>query len=284
MVRPPTPTNLSTAQPLNGCGRPPQPFLFAVRGRFPSRSGVGGILLVDNSNTRTKFVLAQGTGVTDWRETLMTREVTEESVGGLLEGLDFEASVLCSVVPAKEAILAGVLGAAGAVHAISHQSRLPIEITYPNPAQIGADRLANAVAVHRRCGSPAIVVDFGTAVTFDVVGPPGCYLGGAIAPGLASMTENLSQRTALLPQIDLAEPASAVGKSTEEAMQVGAVLGYRGLIREILAAITAEIGGTPAVVATGGDAEVIARGLPDIHQVLPELTLEGILEIGQHNL
>ncbi|NIP98749.1 MAG: type III pantothenate kinase, partial [Akkermansiaceae bacterium] len=92
---------------------------------------------------------------------------------------------------------------------------------------------ANAVAVHQKCGSPAIVIDFGTAVTFDVVGEGGSYLGGVIAPGLASMTHYLHRRTALLPEIDLAEPRSAIGKSTIEAMRAGAVYGYRGMIREI---------------------------------------------------
>ena len=149
--------------------------------------------------------------------------------------------------------------------------------------QIGADRLADAVAAFTRFGAPSIVIDFGTAVTFDVVGAPGRYLGGVIAPGMMSMTENLAKRTALVPRIDLAEPDSAIGRSTVEAMQIGAVIGYRGMIREILQAIDHELEAPPYVVATGGDAPLIARGLPEIKSVVPDLTLEGIRLIGEDN-
>ncbi|NNC90751.1 MAG: type III pantothenate kinase, partial [Akkermansiaceae bacterium] len=150
-----------------------------------------------------------------------------------------------------------------------------------------------AVAVHEAFGAPAVVIDFGTAVTFDVVGvppagrgtgAPGSYLGGVIAPGLASLTDYLADHTALLPHIDLVEPKSAIGKSTTEAMRAGAVIGYRGMIREILAAVTVELGGDPRVVATGGDAGLIAAGLREIHEVIPDLTLRGIDLIGRRNL
>ena len=163
------------------------------------------------------------------------------------------------------------------------RSTLPIAIDYPAPEQIGADRLADAVAAFTRFGAPSIVIDFGTAVTFDVVGAPGRYLGGVIAPGMMSMTENLAKRTALLPRIDLAEPDSAIGRSTVEAMQIGAVIGYRGMIREILQAIDHELEAPPYIVATGGDAPLIARGLSEIKSVVPELTLEGIRLIGEAN-
>src|SRR5690606_11193818 len=107
---------------------------------------------------------------------------------------------------------------------------------------------------------PAIVIDFGTAVTFDVVSAGPAYCGGVIAPGPGAMQDYLGRRTALLPQIVLAEPRSAIGKSTEEAMQAGAVLGYRGLVREIIARLRDEMGGDPVIVATGGDAALIASG------------------------
>ena len=131
------------------------------------------------------------------------------------------------------------------------------------------------------------MVDFGTAVTFDVVGRSGTqasYLGGVIAPGLASMTDYLHQSTALLPEIDLAEPESAIGKSTTEAMRSGAVYGYRGMIREILTAIRRELDHEPTVIATGGDAALIAAGLTEVSEVVPGLTLEGIRLIGACNL
>jgi type III pantothenate kinase len=122
------------------------------------------------------------------------------------------------------------------------------------------------------------VVDFGTAVTFDIVSERKCYIGGVIAPGLEAMTSFLYQRTALLPKLSLKEPGSAVGKSTGGAMMAGAIYGYRGLVREILERIKAERFRRQQVnvVATGGYAHLIARQLPQIEWVHPNLTLEGL--------
>ena len=244
------------------------------------------LLLVDNSNTRTKFAIASG-GIL---ENDIVRIPTEELDHGVVEDLqqhfNFDASVICSVVPAKARILHASL-ASKPLHVINYRSQLPIGIDYPAPDQIGADRLANAVAAYQQWGTSTVVIDFGTAVTFDVVGEVDehpCYLGGVITPGLASMTENLHRRTALLPRIDLAEPASTIGKSTIEAMQVGAVYGYRGMIREILSAIHGELDCETTVVATGGDAPLIAAGLPEVSEVVSNLTLEGIRLIGIENL
>ncbi len=243
------------------------------------------LLLIDNSNTRTKFaVTAPGQQGYDVQH-VATREL-EPPLIEKLQALEFDASVISSVVPEKAALLREGL-AARPLHEISHQSTLSIGIDYPHPEQIGADRLANAVAVHARIGAPAIVVDFGTAVTFDVVGgsgPEARYLGGVIAPGLASMTDYLHQNTALLPEIDLAEPESAIGKSTTEAMRSGAVYGYRGMIREVLQAIQRELDAVPTVLATGGDATLIADGLPEVSEVIADLTLEGIRLIGERTL
>ena len=242
-------------------------------------------LLIDNSNTRTKFRLADDSGLlSSPHRVAPTSELTPALLDQLLGTIHFSHAVLCSVVPVKAEILQSWLSPRGPVHVVSSQSQLDIAIDYPNPEQIGADRLANAVAAHARYGAPAIVIDFGTAVTFDVIGSPASYLGGAIAPGLASMTDNLAKRTALLPQIELEEPASAIGKSTVHAMQIGAVLGYRGMIREILAGICQDLVGEPAIVATGGDAALIARGLPAIAHLDPDLTMEGIWRIGQGNI
>jgi type III pantothenate kinase len=152
-------------------------------------------------------------------------------------------------------------------------------IDYPNPAQIGADRLANSAGVLSRHGVPAIVIDFGTAVTFDVISSKPAYCGGVIAPGLGAMSGYLTRQTALLPEIELAEPASAIGKSTVHAMQAGAIFGYRGLVKEIIAKIREEVSGNPKIIATGGDAELIARGVPEIEAVDPELTLDGLRQV-----
>jgi type III pantothenate kinase len=156
--------------------------------------------------------------------------------------------------------------------------KLGVGIDYPKPKSIGADRLANAAAVTALYGYPAIVVDFGTAVTFDIVSACRTYIGGVIAPGLEAMTNFLYQRTALLPKLSLKEPRRAIGKSTIEAMLSGAVFGYRGLVREILARIRAEQFPRKKVyiVATGGYARLIAAQLPEIDAVRPHLTLEGL--------
>ncbi|MDA1005021.1 MAG: type III pantothenate kinase [Verrucomicrobia bacterium] len=240
-------------------------------------------LLIDNSNTRTKFRFADASGLQEWKQTILTRDISPEVLATTLGDLEFDHAILCSVVPAKAAILRDYITPRSPLHQISCHSKLSIGIDYPFPEQIGADRLANAVAAHARFGAPSVVIDFGTAVTFDVIGAPGAYLGGVIAPGLATMTDILAQRTALLPQIDLQEPEGAIGKSTIHAMQVGAVLGYRGMIREILKGIRQELPADPTVVATGGDATLIARGLPEITHLEPDLTMEGVWRIATAN-
>lgn len=235
-------------------------------------------LLVDNSNTRTKFALGDATGLLEWRGTLATRDITPDSLAELLEGVAFEASLIGSVVPAKAAILSAWLETRGPVHLLGPHSPLGIGIDYPEPAQIGADRLANAVGVLHRHGVPAIVIDFGTAVTFDVVTAEPAWCGGVIAPGLGAMSDYLSRRTALLPVVELTEPPSAIGKSTVHAMQSGAVYGYRGLVKEILAKLLAELPAEPKphIIATGGDAALISNGIPEIEAVDPDITLDGL--------
>ncbi|PID79856.1 type III pantothenate kinase [bacterium DOLZORAL124_64_63] len=246
------------------------------------------ILIVDNSNTRTKFALATPEALLDWRAVIPTAEISPATLGKALDGTDWDVSITSSVVPEKAAILDSFLSHKPS-HRLSHLSKLPIGISYPHPAQIGADRLANSVGAHHLYGSPCIVLDFGTAVTFDVIAkkndtdPQAAYQGGVIAPGLASMTEGLARRTALLPHIQLEEPHRAIGKSTEEAMLAGAVYGYRGLVREILAELRKELPAKPVVVATGGDAPLITKGLPEISELAPALTLDGLRIIACHN-
>lgn len=233
-------------------------------------------LLIDNSNTRTKFALGDAERLLPWRTWLPTRELTPENIGEVVREVAFDGVLLCSVVPGKAILLSDVLGRLAPLHTLTSDSPLEIGIEYPEPRQIGADRLANAVAVGAHHGTPAIVIDFGTAVTFDVVEPGPTYCGGVIAPGLGAIQDYLGRRTALLPRIELEEPESAIGKSTAGAMLSGAVFGYRGLVKEILLQLRREMSGPPKVVATGGDAALIARGLPEIDSVDPELTLEGI--------
>jgi len=192
--------------------------------------------------------------------------------------------VVCSVVPKKNRVIEQVAGKTKVLW-LTPRLKLGVGIDYPKPQTIGADRLANAAAVCALYSFPAIVVDFGTAVTFDIVSDRGTYIGGVIAPGLEAMINFLYQRTALLPKLSLKEPRRTVGRSTIQAMLSGAVFGYRGLVREILARIRAEQFRRKKVhvVATGGYARLIARGLPEIGVVHPHLTLEGLRIIANLN-
>ena len=193
--------------------------------------------------------------------------------------------VVCSVVPTKKGVVRKAAKRSKILW-LTPQLRLGVGIDYPNPKTIGADRLANAAAVADLYGSPAIVVDFGTAVTFDIVSVQRNYIGGVIAPGLESMTSFLYQRTALLPKLSLKEPRSTVGRSTIDAMRSGAVIGYRGLVREIIARIKAERFPREKVhvIATGGYADLIAARLREIDAVHPNLTLEGLRIVANLNL
>jgi type III pantothenate kinase len=242
-------------------------------------------LLIDNSNSFTKFALATRQGLVGAARRLSTPAVNDDSLKRVLHAWEFEAAVMCSVVPEKGEVIAQYLAPKRVLN-VTAKTKLGVGLDYPQPGTIGADRLANAAMAFERFGGPVVVVDFGTAVSFDIVSPDGKYVGGVIAPGLEAMTDYLHTRTALLPKINLLEPPSAIGKSTRHAMLAGAVYGYRGLVREILTEIKKELAWKKKlkVVATGGYAELIAAGLPDIGTVLPELTLEGLRIIGTLNL
>ena len=236
-------------------------------------------LLIDNSNTRTKFALGNADRLLLWRGVIPTAELSHERVELLIDGIFYDGVIVCSVVPDKAVLFREIFGNGIPLHFLSHESPLGMGIDYPLPSQIGADRLANAAGVLHRHRVPAIIIDFGTAVTFDVISEVPAYCGGVIAPGLGAMSGYLTRRTALLPEIELIEPDSAIGKSTVHAMQAGAVFGYRGLVKEIITRIRAELSGDPVVVATGGDAALIARGLPEISEVDPDITLDGLRQV-----
>jgi type III pantothenate kinase len=240
-------------------------------------------LLIDVSNSFTKLAFAT-TRRMQRPVRVATSRLTSQYLAPLLRRKKPERIVVCSVVPAKNREIRKAAGPLKIVW-LGAQVRLGVGIDYPSPSTIGADRLANAAAVAVLYGVPAIVVDFGTAVTFDIVDTNSCYIGGVIAPGLESMTNFLYQRTALLPKLSLKEPRRAVGKSTIEAMRAGAIYGYRGLVREIIERIRAqEFGGRKVrVVATGGYARLIARKLPEIEAIDGDLTLQGLRIVGNLN-
>jgi type III pantothenate kinase len=190
-----------------------------------------------------------------------------------------EGAAICSVVPRATPKVKAVVRDLWKLSAVVLTPRTlrGVGIDYPKPETIGPDRLANALAARHRFGAPSVVVDFGTAVTFDVVDARGNYVGGIIAPGLAAMTDYLHEKTALLPRIKIHEVKSIVGKSTQHAMLVGAVHGYRGLVRELINELKRELKVKRLpVVATGGYAKLIAAKMREISVVEMNLTLEGL--------
>ena len=194
---------------------------------------------------------------------------------------DIDDLVVASVVPTVTAALRSVARNGGWRLLVADASNVPIPIQVDRPAEVGADRLVNALAALRLHGSPAIVVDFGTATNFDVVSADGAFIGGALAPGLELGLEALAARTAKLPRVELARPANAIGRDTVAAMQSGAVIGYVGLVRELLAAIRAELardGSADArVILTGGlSALPWAREIRGVDTIDPALTLRGL--------
>jgi type III pantothenate kinase len=205
-------------------------------------------------------------------------------VNAFIGSSKIEGVALCSVVPRATPLVKKFVQATWKFEVLElHAGTIRgVGIDYPKPNSIGPDRLANAVAARRRFGAPVVVVDFGTAVTFDVVDARGSYVGGIIAPGLSVMTNYLHEKTALLPKIQIRDVRTAIGKSTEEAMLVGAVHGYRGLVRELIGELKRELHAPKLpVVATGGYAKLIAARLPEIVAVAPDLTLEGLRLVWQ---
>jgi type III pantothenate kinase len=166
---------------------------------------------------------------------------------------------------------------------ISEALQTKVHIRYDHPAEVGADRVVNAVAVYSHYGGPACVVDFGTATTFDALSADGAYLGGAIAPGIGIAAEALFRRTAKLPRVDLVRPPAVIGKNTVQSMQSGLLFGYVGLVEGMVARFRAELGPGMKVIATGGLAPLVAAETDVIDAVEPWLTLEGLRLIWQMN-
>lgn len=235
-------------------------------------------LLIDVGNGRTKLGLATRDALLDRRD-LPTHGVSQDGIRQIVAGWNFRRAVIASVVPTVVPVWRQAFPN---LLELRHDTPMGIGIRYPKPESIGQDRLANAVALAHLHGAPGIVIDFGTAVTFDILSADKYYIGGVIAPGLRLMTDYLHERTALLPQVELCEPASAIGTSTVAAIQAGAAIGYRGMIRGILEALKKELPqGQPVhVVATGGDAGWIIAGIGEEIAVDPDLTLHGLRLVG----
>ncbi len=234
-------------------------------------------LLIDNSNTRTKFMLDVGGNLGAEQRVIPTADIAVDSVRSLLQGWSYRRALLCSVVPAAVQTLTAACGVP--LRLLTVDSPMNIALDYPGTATLGADRIANAMAAAALCTAPCVAVDLGTAVTFDVIAAGAVrprFIGGVIAPGLGVMVQYLTRNTALLPAVEPAASPRGIGRSTKEALEAGTVHGYRGLVREILRSIAAELGQKPYVIATGGDAALLAAQLPEIDRVEPLLTFQGL--------
>lgn len=249
------------------------------------------LFCVDIGNTHTHFALvARQTGAIG-----PVQELPSGRIDHPLEGLPARlrellaahgaprAIAFCSVVPAANLhFRRAMAGFDLPLWQLTHEAALGLPVTYPQPAEIGQDRLANAAGAHALVGSPAVVIDLGTAVTFDIMTRAGGYEGGIIAPGPALMTRYLHERTAQLPLVeDLSAPLTRViGQSTAEAMRIGAVLGFAGLVQTCLDAVVADLARRqepePAILTTGGAAAVVADRLRQRVQDVPDLTLRGL--------
>jgi type III pantothenate kinase len=256
--------------------------------------GAAMLLVIDAGNTNVVFAIRDSNG---WRGTWRIRtdpqRTSDEYAVWLLTlithaGLrkeDVNAAVIGTVVPAALYHLRRLCREWFEVEPLIARASLDwgFEIRVDNPDEVGADRLLNALSGHRRFGGPMIVVDFGTATTFDVVDGTGAYLGGAICPGINLSIEALHQAAARLPRIGIGRPQSVIGRSTVPAMQSGVYWGYIGLIEGLLGRIKAEFGGPMKVVATGGLAPLFAEGTMMIEHIEPDLTLDGLRLLAERN-
>ncbi len=247
----------------------------------------GVLLAVDVGNTQTHIgAFREDDLVEHWRFTT-ARDATADELGVVLRNLlalrgmafeDLDGSIVSTTVPRLEAEWASMasryLGHAMLVVGPGVRTGMPIRID--NPRELGADRLVNAIAAYHRVGGPCIVIDFGTAITFDAVSAQGEYLGGIIAPGAEISLQALVERAEKLPQIDLGEPRSLIGKSSVDAIRSGMVYGFGGLVDGIVARLRAELGDEAATIATGGLAGAVFPFTETIDEADELLTLTGL--------
>jgi type III pantothenate kinase len=245
------------------------------------------LLVIDAGNTNTSLGVYQGSDlVAHWRLTTnRARTVDEYGVHArnlfALAGFDFkaiDAIAIASVVPPLNYTLRTMAETYFHVTPlfVDHTSDSGIKILYEPAADVGADRIVDAVAAVHKYGAPCIVVDFGTATTFNAINRNSEYMGGVITPGIMISSDALFERTAKLPRVDIKRPQKVIGSSTITAMQSGLYHGYSGLVDGILRKMLTELEGSPRVIATGGLARLIATGSEFIELVDETLTLEGL--------
>ncbi|MCH8275747.1 MAG: type III pantothenate kinase [Armatimonadetes bacterium] len=244
------------------------------------------LLAIDAGNTQTVFGLHDGS---EWRAVwrwATDPSATEDQLAAVYFGLCRESglepkprqAICANVVPAlSESLrLFGTRWLGVQMISLSVELLPGLKVVYDPPSAVGADRLANALAVHALYSVPAIVVDFGTATTFDAIGPKGEYLGGVILPGVEISMEALFQRAARLPKVEVKAPPSVIGTDTVGSLQSGLVYGYAGAVDAIVRRMKPELGGTAQAIATGGLASLYAPHCEEIAEVAPRLTLDGL--------
>jgi type III pantothenate kinase len=252
------------------------------------------LLVLDVGNTQTHFGTFDGEELTQHWRFATVRESTADELGAKLANLldlrglsfdDVQASIVSSTVPQLGAEWRVVgeryLGHQTVVVGPGIKTGMPIR--YENPREIGADRLVNAVAAYERIGEACVVVDFGTAITFDPVSAEGEYLGGIIAPGVEISMEALTERAAALPKIDLVEPRTLIGKTTVDAIRSGIVYGFAGQVDGIVRRLREELGEETATIATGGLAQAIVPFTEEIDETDDLLTLTGLRLLHERN-
>jgi type III pantothenate kinase len=252
------------------------------------------LLAVDVGNTQTHIgMFSDGALVEHWRFATV-RESTSDELATVLVGLlelrgltlkDIDAAIVSSVVPQLVHEYDGVsqryLG--GVVKIVGPGLKSGIPIRTENPHEVGADRLVNAVAAYDHVGSACIVVDFGTAITYDVVSAEGELLGAIISPGVEISMEALSERAARLPKVELEQPKELIGRSTQASIQSGVIYGFAGQVDGIVARVRDELGVEATTIATGGLATSIAPFCEEIDEVDDLLTLTGLRLLWERN-
>ncbi|MHB1127651.1 MAG: type III pantothenate kinase [Bacillota bacterium] len=253
------------------------------------------LLIIDVGNTNIVWGVYKGEIlIAHWRIST-DRQRTADELGMIIRNLfqyhglemkEVKAVAISSVVPALMFMLEELSRKYFKVDplVVGPGIKTGMPIKYDNPREVGADRIVNGVAAYEKYGGPIIVVDFGTATTFDAISGKGEYLGGAIAPGIGISMEALFEKAAKLPRVELAKPSTVIGKNTVASMQSGIIFGFIGQIDGIVTRMKAELGSSSAVVATGGLAELFSHDSQTIDTVDPLLTLEGLRYIYLRNL
>ncbi|HHY45539.1 MAG TPA: type III pantothenate kinase [Firmicutes bacterium] len=253
------------------------------------------LLAIDVGNTKIAIgVYSDGNMVRHWRIST-GRNQTEDEYGMFLTSLlhgggvtpqDIDGAVLACVVPPVTPVLEKTVSKYLGVEplVVGPGVKTGINIKYENPKEVGPDRIAHAVAAVKKYGAPVVIIDFGTATTFDAVSAKGEYLGGIICPGILTSLEALFEKAAKLPRIELSKPRRAIGRTSAESMQSGMIYGFAGMVDSMVKRLAAEMRAKPYVVATGDLAETVSQESASIQAVDPFLALDGLRLIHEMNV